>query len=340
MELRGQYPRARYFAYHPNDIDLNNLPTLSDRDLDPDLGSVNPFRSDAKAGAKNYYTAKLVFGPPPAEPEPNTRYVGVRKDGKSLNPYVINMLRLYGSDIGDGANSGGVPLPAVTIYNAKGDVVQHFEECDLYAKGGANIRTALKFPALPIADHRARQEPVWSTSSNFEAPSDTMANADAQYLSTYYSERFGDIFVVRGKYLSAPNTRAGESPGAAGYDVRFYSLCTYNIWAGHAVDCLLENEMAVDPEGYYTLVVAREEHRPSNLKEEHATWIDWGGFLDGQITYRFVYRDNRLVQSIARGVVGQTVPSDVEPYVPVALPCTRALFEQGGWSACAVAAGR
>ena len=36
VEFRGQYHRARYFAYHPNDEDLNNLKTLRDIDLDPD----------------------------------------------------------------------------------------------------------------------------------------------------------------------------------------------------------------------------------------------------------------------------------------------------------------
>ncbi len=74
----------------------------------------------------------------------------------------------------------------------------------------------------------------------FDAASDTMANADVQYLSTVYSRRFGDIFVVRAKYLTAPNTRAGVPVSAQGYDVRFYSLCTYNIWNGGAIDCMLD----------------------------------------------------------------------------------------------------
>ncbi|MDP6979998.1 MAG: hypothetical protein QF570_15565, partial [Myxococcota bacterium] len=107
--LRGQYPRSRYFAYHPNDMDLNNLQTLRDVDLDPDSGSVNPFRAQPESGSRNYYTAKLVFDAPPENPEPNTSYVGLKKDGKTENRYVNNMLRLYASDIGDGANSGGVP---------------------------------------------------------------------------------------------------------------------------------------------------------------------------------------------------------------------------------------
>lgn len=337
VELHGQYPRSRYFAYHPNDMDLNNLQTLRDVDLDPDQGSVNPYREVPEPGSKNYYTAKLVFTAPPRNPEPNTSYVGTRKDGKTTNRYLINLLRLYASDLGDGANSGGVPLPAVTIYDADGEMTQHFDECDLYAKGVEPLRSDLLFPALPIADHRASNPPYWSTSSNFDAPSDTMANADVQYLATVYSRRYGDIFVVRAKFLTAPNTRAGEPHSAKDKDVRLYTLCTYNVWAGSAVDCMLENELVVNEQGYYTLVVSDEEHRPANLERQRATWIDWGPYLDGQLSYRYIYRENPKVAEIARGVLGQTVSEEFRPYVPVAVPCTTETFEAGGWKACLAA---
>jgi hypothetical protein len=116
--FRGQYPEARYFAYHPNDMDLNNLKTLRDEDLEPDKGSVNPFRQIAPTAIKNYYTATLVFGPTPARPEPNTSYVGVRKNGVSENRFLVNLLRLYHVDAGNGPGSGEVPLPSLSIYDA------------------------------------------------------------------------------------------------------------------------------------------------------------------------------------------------------------------------------
>lgn len=337
VELRGRYPRSRYFAYHPNDMDLNNLETLRDVDLEPNPGSINPYRELAEPGRPNYYTARLVFTGRPENPEPNTSYVGMKKDGETTNRYLINMLRLYASDIGDGANSGGVPLPEVTIYDADGEVTHHFEECDLYAPGNEPLRSELRFPALPIADHRGANPPYWSTSSNFGAPSDTMANADVQYLLTVYSRRFGDIFVVRAKFLTAPDTRSGEPHSADDKDVRLYTLCTYNIWAGSAIDCMLDNELRVDEDGYYTLVISDAERRPGNLAAESATWIDWGPYLDGQLSYRYVYRENEMVQQIARGVLGKSVDADMRPYVPVAIPCTKATFEAGGWAACEAA---
>ena len=334
VEIHGAYPRTRYFGFHPNDSDLNNLPTLSDRELDPDPGSVNPFREFAAPGIRNTYTARFVFGPPPKTPEPNTRYVGVKKDGESTNRYVFNLLRYYATDPGDGANTGGFPLPAVTIYDAEGEVTDHFESCDLYAGGAETLTSPLRFPMLPIADHRASEPPYWSTSSNFEAPSDTLANADVQYLSTVYSRRFGDLFVVRAKYLTAPNTRAGEPHSASGKDVRLYTFCTYNIWNGSAIDCRLENDAAVDGDGFYTLVVSDESHRPENLEAESATWIDSGPYLDGQLTWRYVFRENPKVAAIARAVDGKAIDDALRPYVPVAAHCARETFESGGWRAC------
>lgn len=339
VKIHGQYHRARYFAYHPNDEDLNNLKTLRDVDLDPDKGSVNPFRELPKGDAPNYYTAWLDFDRPPEEPAPNTSYVGARKDGIKPTIWVWNMLRLYASDLGNGPNSGGVPLPAVTIYNAKGEVTQHFDECKPFDEREEHPETDILFPSLPIADHRAVSPPVWSTSSNFNSPSDTLANADVQYLATFFSHRHGNIFVVRARTLTTANSRAGEPISSKGKDIRLFTLCTYNIWSGSARHCMLDQDLALDDAGFYTLVVAEEEHRPSNLGAAKATWIDWGPYLDGQLTYRMLYRENDFISRIAFALNGGHAPSDVASYVPKAVPCDRKRFEAAGWEGCFKDAG-
>lgn len=337
VEFKGQYPATRYMAYHPNDMDLNNLPTLRDRDLQPDAGSVNPFRQAAPAGSQNYYTARLVFAPPPADlaqHQANTRYVGVKKDGQSDNSFVLNLMRMYHIDAGNGEGSGDVPLPAVSIYKANGELDKHFPACDLFAPDNPKLRTKMVFPSFPVADHRARKIPEWITSSNFDAPSDTLANADVQYATTHYSERFGDIFLIRGKYLSAPDTRGGETVSSPSKDIRLYNLCTYNFWNGGANHCLLENQLRVDENGYYTLLVAQSKDKPANIEKEQATWIDWGPFLDSQMTYRYVFRENPYVQAIAAALNGQAYDKRYKDYVPKALPCNRAQFEKSGWRGC------
>lgn len=332
--LHGQYPKTRYFAFHPNDMDLNNLATLRDIDLDPDEGSVNPFRTVATGQEDSYFTASLVFSPPPENPASNTTYVGARKDGITDNRFVINMLRMYHVDAGNGPGSGEVPLPSMSIYSASGELVQHYDQCDLFAPGNPELKTEQVFPALPIIDHRPRNPPQWTISSNFDAPSDSMANADAQYLATHYSERFGELFVVRAKYLSAPDTRNGESPAIPGKQVRLYNLCTYNFWNGGASQCVLDNDLRRDEAGFYTVVISKTENRPSNLEANAVTWMNWGPYMDGQLQYRYVYRENPYATAIAAAADGDRIADELMPYVPAAVPCDPQTFERGGWQAC------
>lgn len=339
VKLRGQYPRARYFAFHPNDEDLNNLRTVRDLDLDPDPGSINPFRQAPENDDPNYYTAWLVFDQPAANPPPNTYYVGAQKNGIKPTRWVWNMLRLYASDIGDGPNSGGVPLPAVTIYSRDGQVVRHFDECAPFELGEKNAETDMLFPVLPIADHRAVYPAAWSTSSNFDSPSDTLANADVQYLATFFSRRHGDIFIVRARNLKTANSRLGEAVSTPGMDIRLFTLCTYNIWSGSARDCMLDQELREDDDGFYTLIVSDEINRPGNLEASHATWIDWGPYLDGQLTYRMVYRGNEFARRIAFALNGGYVPPEMKDYVPRSAPCSRQRFEEAGWRGCFEDAG-
>ncbi|MFK7731592.1 MAG: hypothetical protein AB8B48_08225 [Pseudomonadales bacterium] len=334
VEYHGQYPEARYFAYHPNDMDLNNLPTLRDKDLQPDPGSVNPFVKQPVLNRSNYYTARLVFGPEPEQIAPNTSYVGVKKDRVSANRFLVSMLRLYHVDAGNVPGSGNVPLPAVSFYNADGSIDRHFEACDLFDNTAAEIRTKRVFPALPLIDNRAKWLPEWSVSSNYGAPSDTMANADVQYIGTEYSSRFGELLVIRAKFLSAPDTRRGEPISTKNKQVRLYNMCTYNFWNGAAIQCKLDNDLLRDEEGFYTIVASSDKNRPDNLKRNSATWFDTGRFLDGQFQYRFVYRENDYVEAIADGVSGKPISAQLEKYVPHAVHCQKAVFERGGWLAC------
>jgi hypothetical protein len=111
-------------------------------------------------------------------------------------------------------------------------------------------------------------------------------------------------------------------------------MCTYNFWNGSANQCLLDNQLHRDNEDFYTLVISSEENRPDNLEESAATWLDWGPYLDGQISYRYVYRENPFVQAIAAGARGELISDELAAYVPTAVHCDKKTFERGGWPAC------
>jgi hypothetical protein len=114
-----------------------------------------------------------------------------------------------------------------------------------------------------------------------------------------------------------------------------FSLCTYNFWNGEAIDCRMDESLAVDAEGHHTIVVSDRASRPSNAgPEEGVTWMDAGPFLDGQLTWRFVHRESAFLRALAPALRGESVTPEIAPYVPERAFCEREDFESGGFSGC------
>ena len=332
--FRGEYPRARYFAFHPSDFDTNTLPTLVDADLDPDPGSANPYREDVPEGLGRRFTAQLVFTAPPQDPAPNTTYVGLKRNG-APNPAVFNILRTTGSELGAlPPNSTGVLLPSVTVYDADGNQTTHFDECDPYPPATEPPVETTHFAPLPIPDHRGLLHPGrFDVKSNWGLPYDLLASDDILYLGTMYSARWGELLVLRAKAFSTPLTP--EAPvHAPGAQIRGFTVTNYNFWAGIANTSLIDREIVRDADGFMSLVVSTAENRPSNATAANGvTWIDWGPYLDGQLTFRFLLRrDEPLVQLRAAIETGEVAP-DIAPFVPRAGHCSRRTFEASGWRA-------
>jgi hypothetical protein len=350
VELHGEYPRARYFAFHPNDISTNNFTTLRDVELDPDPGSKNPWREATASGEVNTFTAIFDFTlTPPATPAPNTTYVGALAVGGGTpasgvgsplipNPLVFNMLRNYGSFLGAlPPNFTGVELPAMTIYDAASQVVAQFPACDPYPPGFPIPADNTKFPSWPIADHRAAGANAGKVLFNwqFGSPVDILTNADVLYTLTPFTKRLGNVLVQRGKMptTSASDANPRIDPAA---QVRLFTACSYNFWNGVANDCKTDEDIAVDAQGFYTLVVSEAGDKPRNATARKGyTWLDWGPFIDGQVSLRNLMVDDALWQQVGQALQTGVVPAGLDPdYVPKAAHCPRVAFEQLGHRGC------
>jgi hypothetical protein len=348
--FHGEYPHARYFAFHPNDISTNNFRTLRDVELHPDPGSRNPWREATDPGEIDTFTAVFDFTlSPPSTPAPNTTYVGVRALGGGTpesgvgsppipNPLVFDLLRNYGSFLGAlPPNFTGVALPEMTVYDASGQVVSHFPACDPYPPGFAIPQDNTKFPSWPIADHRAAGARAGKVLFNwqFGSPVDILTNADVFYTVTSFTKRLGDVFVQRGKMptTSAPDAKPRVDPDA---QVRLFTACSYNFWNGVANDCTTDQQLTVDAQGFYTLVVSEKRDRPSNATADQGyTWLDWGPFIDGQLSLRNLMVDDALWQDVADALRTGVVPVGLDPdYVPKAAHCPRLVFERLGHRGC------
>lgn len=332
--FRGEFPYSRYFAFHPSDFDTNNLPTIVDVDLEPDEGSANPFRGPVGDGQGRRFTAQFVFTPPPDDPEPNTTYVGLTKKGRP-NKAVYNIYRTTGSELGAlPPNNTGVLLPSVTVYDADGNETRSFPECDPYPPGTEPPVDATRFAPLAIPDARALHWPErYEVKPNWGLPYDILASDDILYLVTPYTSRLGDVHVTRAKMPAIPRTPE-EPVYTSGKDIRGFTVTTYNFWAGICEGAVIDKDIAVDDDGFYTLVVSHERDRPANATAENGvTWVDWGDYLDGQLTFRMLIRRQPMLEQIAEAIRTGEASPEIEPYVPRSKHTTKAAFEADGWKA-------
>lgn len=329
--FRGQYLRCRYFAFHPSDFDTNTLPTLIDRDIRPDPESANPFAQAVPEGAGQRFTVELNFQAPPENPAPNTMYGGLTRKGER-NMAVFLLLRTTASFLGAmPPNSTGVDLPSLTVYDADGNEVLHLEEANPYPEGCELPRETTQFASLPIPDCRGLVEPEkFNTRSNWGLPYDILASDDLLYLNAPFTERLGPVMVVRGKAFRTPNT-PHEPVYLPEMQIRGFTITTYNFWAGICNDAIVDHELNLDDEGYYTVFVSRPEHKPDMSQLPHANWIDWGPYLDGQFTFRMLLRNDDTLRRLKLHAEGEQYDAELAPYMPVAKHCSVEQVADGSW---------
>jgi hypothetical protein len=118
ITLHGQFPHSRFFSLttYVTKGTEQGLPSTSiyDEEINPDPGSINPFRNGENRRAKNRsYTVTISGQTTPAEPAPNTLYAG--QEGKTGETQEVEMImRTYRPDKNLESNAG-VPLPSPTV---------------------------------------------------------------------------------------------------------------------------------------------------------------------------------------------------------------------------------
>ena len=332
--LKGSFPYAKYFGFHPNDMSTNNFPTLMDETIDPDVGSYNPWRESGRPEQDRNYTVHFVMDAPPQVVPRNTVYIGEQKNGER-NRATFLLLRVYGADLPPlPPHSAGVDLPAITVYDKKGKQIAHYPACEPYPEGYDVPADGTMFPAFPLPDHRAQsQAGRFDLSSNFGIDVDLLSNADVLYLNTFYGREHGDIFAVRFKKPKTVNHAQNLYPWSQDLDFRMWTACTYNFWNGAAHSCVTAEDIATDETGYLTMVISEKHLRPANATaQEGVTWLEAGNFLDGQLSLRMLPRSAPFLERLKKDV---TKLDFANPYVPQTAFCSKSVFEEGGFDACA-----
>jgi hypothetical protein len=256
LTLRAKYPHARYFKFALYKFQNNTFTSINEAlagpEIEPDAGSVNPFRVGAnRLAAHRNFTLRIVAENAPVNITArarNTLYAG--GDGGETEA----VIRIYLSDPGyDGAgwlpvaapsHESGMPTYEATLADgtklgAK-EVADHLGRPFTATSAGmtteqweALVHARSNDPALDPATAPARNPPRWekywtlkfSVAGAFKTPEERAkiphegameggGDPTTQYMVTYLSRRFGPVYVIRGKLPTFPDTHAGKGGNA------------------------------------------------------------------------------------------------------------------------------
>lgn len=307
--VRGEFPHLRHWSfttYSENGVPRDNI---DDSDIDPDAGSVNPFRpgvSRAAAPRRYAFAIAIANGQPPAQRPRNTVYT-LAEPGTPIGMHMRNYVPDRGLDY-----LGGVAVPEVELHLADGRVLKGEAACAATAAPLRGKQVPLTVPkklwlalnSLPWrpADrtpaHDFSAEPMEKFYNREYLLAKTFfpalaldglavdkggfwSNKSTRYGYKYLSQAYGKVYAVRGKMPSVPRTWDGAAkPMDQGADMRYWSMCTVaSPPTGQTVDCLFDEAVlpTLDAKGWYTIVVARAPDRPANATEKcGVAWMEYG----------------------------------------------------------------
>lgn len=248
--------------------------------------------------------------------------------------------------------SGGVEMPGPVLTLADGKVLKGADACAAL-KSGQPLAITPDAAGIPPTEYRAllnqpgkpdtwpAQVPakwyiqldrpnligIYTGYSNSDAPRSEggfYPNLDNHYIRTIINRKHGPVFMMRGKAPTTPKTVKGDATMGDG-ELRYWSICSNQGFANTRVnDCLYDEEIPLDENGAYTVVVSRTEDRPRNAVPECGiAWLpmaaDGDGLFDDDVTVvqiRHMLTAPDFERSIQRVYNQDDLETTMGPYLP------------------------
>ena len=297
LKLKGEYPFARYMSFNSYRQDASPAFALKDKDIIANMDSINPFLQGAQRNSnKRGYEIELASGEAPIIPLNNTLYDYVQDNGESLLLY-----RVYVPNKGKDVTGGvGLPTPELTLGN--GQVLTGQAVCDtLQSK-----QELIEIPILPDQTYASLRQnnpatlnPIWRAVYNIQftlrcgflgqcdgnpvRQVPWYANLDNQYVGTYIDRDIKPIAVIRGKIPKVPSTVNGDEIfDESDAQVRYWSMCQNEFYSQKVTGCLYDEQVTINPDGYYTIATSLPSDRPANATDECGVgFLPWSDKGDG-----------------------------------------------------------
>ncbi len=334
LVVRGTYPEARYMSvktYGGAEI----VESLSDQQIAPDAGSVNPF-TDPEAPedpALRRYTVRV---------RPRTAVAGgdnvlaAFPNSAALGLVFLNY-RVYVPD--DPGNVTGGELPRVSVRLLGGLFERPLPTCP-QAVAPERLTAAGIPPVGAAGPAETSGDEVSPVVFRQNSAAHLWPNPDDAYLVGKVAYQPGRVAVVRARGAVFPDTRAGAHVTDP-HQLRYWSMCVHMLTLPlPTAGCAGDFETVLDPDGYYTYLVSLPEDRPANADAAHGvTWLPWGRpGVDVALTLRNMLPDPSFPHAIQGVTEPGTEPAVMGDYYPQAGACDRSVVEAGGPTACLPAA--
>ncbi|WP_197076270.1 hypothetical protein [Grimontia sp. AD028] len=367
MHLEGEFPYSRYMSLISYDEGGRPVQSLPDYAIKPLEGSDNPYRvGNSRDNEQRSYYVKV------RDAKPSEDYTGALvRDGfesdvihapSYANGQQVLIYRIYAQDQNTGETAGS-PLPTPVVTLADGKELRGQDACDaLNAK--QMLRANFSALGIPVAQYielaDQPDKPLGFPATNpakwhiqldrksllgiFTGDIDPNSrrseggfypNLDNNYIRTVVNRKLGPVFVLRAKAPTTPKTFNGDKTMGTG-DLRYWSVCSNKGFANTRVnDCLYDEHIPVDQNGYFTVVVSRESDRPRNAFPECGIgWIpmadDGDGVFDEDasiVQIRHMLAKPEFRQAIQNIYQDKDIPSVMGEYFPKTFYTTTSKFE-------------
>lgn len=297
LKLSGDFPHARYMSFNSYRADASPAFALRDQQIAASEGSINPFLQGAQRNSESRgYEINLAAGEAPASPIDNTLYDYAQTDGGTTLLY-----RVYVPNEGKSA-TGGTGLPTAELTSSNGEVLSGQAACDSLQSDQGLVSIPF-VPAATYAQLRqfnpAKESPIWRAAYNVQfnlkcaflgqcggepvRQVGWFANLDNQYLATYLDRNIKPIAVIRGKIPMTPKTLGGnEVFDESQAQLRYWSMCQNEYYSQKVTGCLYDEQVTINPDGYFTIVTSLDSDRPSNATDECGIgFLPWSAKGDG-----------------------------------------------------------
>ena len=313
LYLDGDFPLARYMSIISYDGRGRPLESLADYLIEPEKDSINPFiNSNSRIDKNRAYKIQVLNNSPVTDRETGkiskiSSYNTLNAPSYGPNQQLI-IYRVYLPDNKTGP-LGGVNLPQLKVIK-DGETYSGNDACKIL-NASQNLAITIDAAGIPPMMYRelasqtdkpetwpAKNPPEWyiqmdrqsligiyTGEFNNKAPRSTggfFPNLDNHYLRTIINRKYGKVVLLKAKAPLTPKTY-NSNPTYKENELRYWSVCSNQSFGNTRVnDCLFDEEIPLDKNGYFTIFVSRLKDRPRNANKECGyAWLPMAEDGDG-----------------------------------------------------------